>query len=82
MSDTRVLVDAPWLRSGPPPACSQLLERRRRGSPRGRRRGAQRADRLPIGDIDIATTALPDEVIRRAKAAGVKSVPTGNETAP
>ena len=32
---------------------------------------------IPIGDIDIATTALPDEVIRRARAAGIKSVPTG-----
>jgi poly(A) polymerase len=31
----------------------------------------------PVGDIDIATTALPAEVIRRAKAAGIKSVPTG-----
>ena len=35
--------------------------------------------RIPIGDIDIATTALPDEVVRRAKAAGIKSVPTGIE---
>ena len=34
---------------------------------------------FPIGDIDIATTALPAEVIRRAKAAGIKSVPTGIE---
>ena len=34
---------------------------------------------LPIGDVDIATTALPEEVIRRAKAAGIKSVPTGIE---
>ncbi len=34
---------------------------------------------IPIGDIDIATTALPEEVIRRAKAAGIKSVPTGIE---
>ena len=34
---------------------------------------------MPIGDIDIATTALPDEVIRRARAAGIKSVPTGIE---
>jgi poly(A) polymerase len=32
---------------------------------------------IPIGDIDIATTALPDEVIRRAKAASIRSVPTG-----
>jgi len=34
---------------------------------------------IPLGDIDIATTALPDEVVRRAKAAGIKSVPTGIE---
>ena len=34
---------------------------------------------VPVGDIDIATTALPAEVIRRAKAAGIKSVPTGIE---
>ncbi|MCC2113317.1 MAG: CCA tRNA nucleotidyltransferase, partial [Hyphomicrobiales bacterium] len=31
----------------------------------------------PIGDVDIATTALPDEVLRRAAAAGLKAVPTG-----
>ncbi len=35
--------------------------------------------KIPIGDIDIATTALPTEVIRRARAAGIKSVPTGIE---
>ena len=34
---------------------------------------------IPIGDIDIATTAVPDEVVRRARAAGIKSVPTGIE---
>ena len=32
---------------------------------------------LPHGDIDIATTALPAEVTRRAAAAGFKPVPTG-----
>jgi poly(A) polymerase len=32
---------------------------------------------LPLSDIDIATTAVPDEVIRRAVAAGLKAVPTG-----
>ncbi|MFD1333954.1 CCA tRNA nucleotidyltransferase, partial [Methylopila musalis] len=31
------------------------------------------------GDMDIATTALPDEVIRRAEAAGWKTAPTGIE---
>jgi poly(A) polymerase len=30
-----------------------------------------------LGDIDIATTAVPDEVARRAAAAGIKAVPTG-----
>ena len=33
----------------------------------------------PIGEIDVATTALPAEVIRRAQAAGFKAVPTGIE---
>jgi poly(A) polymerase len=33
----------------------------------------------PIGDIDIATTAMPAEVSRRASAAGFKPVPTGIE---
>src|SRR5262249_52882053 len=30
-----------------------------------------------LGDIDVATTALPPEVINRADAAGFKPVPTG-----
>lgn len=34
---------------------------------------------LPHGDIDIATTALPTEVVRRAQAIGFKAVPTGIE---
>ncbi|MCC6779392.1 MAG: CCA tRNA nucleotidyltransferase [Hyphomicrobiales bacterium] len=32
---------------------------------------------VPPGDIDVATTALPQEVIRRVEAAGLKAVPTG-----
>lgn len=31
----------------------------------------------PISDIDLATTALPKETIRRGRAAGFKAVPTG-----
>ncbi len=31
----------------------------------------------PVGEIDVATTALPDEVVRRAKLAGIRMVPTG-----
>ena len=34
---------------------------------------------LPVHEIDIATTALPDEVMRRVEAAGWKAVPTGIE---
>jgi poly(A) polymerase len=30
-------------------------------------------------EIDLATTALPDEIVRRAEAAGLKPVPTGIE---
>ncbi|TIL52863.1 CCA tRNA nucleotidyltransferase [Mesorhizobium sp.] len=33
----------------------------------------------PVADVDIATTTVPDETIRRAKAAGFKAVPTGIE---
>lgn len=34
---------------------------------------------MPVGDIDIATTLLPQDVVERAKDAGIKSVPTGIE---
>lgn len=33
----------------------------------------------PVADIDIATTALPEETMRRAQAAGFKAIPTGIE---
>ncbi|TIL72807.1 MAG: CCA tRNA nucleotidyltransferase [Mesorhizobium sp.] len=33
----------------------------------------------PVADVDIATTTVPDETIRRAEAAGFKAVPTGIE---
>jgi len=33
----------------------------------------------PASDIDLATTALPQETMRRGKAAGFKAVPTGIE---
>jgi poly(A) polymerase len=32
---------------------------------------------LPVTDVDIATTARPDEVVAAAEAAGLKTVPTG-----
>jgi poly(A) polymerase len=77
MSDARVLADAPWLTSGPAARVLGLLS----GNGEEARvvGGAVRNALLgiPTGDIDIATTALPAEVIRRARAAGIKSVPTG-----
>jgi poly(A) polymerase len=79
MNEARVLAEAPWLTSGPAGRVLDLLngdgeEARVVG-------GAVRNALLgiPLGDIDIATTAVPDEVIRRAQAAGIKSVPTGIE---
>src|SRR6266481_589517 len=79
MSDARVLGEAPWLQSGPTARVLELLN----GNGEEARvvGGAVRNAllKIPIGDIDIATTALPAEVIRRAKAAGIKSVPTGIE---
>src|ERR1700688_4002008 len=77
MSNARVLDDAPWLTSGPTARVLELLS----GSGEEARvvGGAVRNAllKIPTGDIDIATTALPDEVVRRAKAAGIKTVPTG-----
>ncbi|MEN0118671.1 MAG: CCA tRNA nucleotidyltransferase [Agrobacterium cavarae] len=32
---------------------------------------------LPVGDIDMATTLPPHDVVERAKDAGIKAVPTG-----
>lgn len=34
---------------------------------------------LPVADIDLATTLPPETVMERAKAAGIKAVPTGIE---
>jgi poly(A) polymerase len=79
MSAEPIFADAPWLTTGGTARVLQLLnadgeEARVVG---GTVRNALLG--LPPGDMDIATTALPDEVIRRAKAAGIKSVPTGIE---
>lgn len=32
---------------------------------------------LPVAEVDLATTARPEETVRRAEAAGLKAVPTG-----
>jgi poly(A) polymerase len=77
MSEAKVLSDAPWLRSGPAARALSLLNGH--GEEARVVGGAVRNALLdiPTGDIDIATTALPEEVVRRARAAGIKCVPTG-----
>src|SRR4029077_13807936 len=75
----RKLSDAAWLTVGALPRLLQVLdcdgeEARVVG-------GAVRNALIdmPIHEIDVATTALPEEVVRRVNAAGLKPVPTGIE---
>ena len=78
MNNARLL-DAPWLKSS---SVTRVLELLNGNGEEARVVGGAVRNALLnilIGDIDIATTALPEEVIRRAKAAGIKSVPTGIE---
>ena len=79
MTDALPRLEAPWLRERPLVQLLAVLdcdgeEARVVG-------GAVRNSLLgePHGDIDIATTALPREVVRRVEAAGYKAVPTGIE---
>ena len=78
MSSSR-RIDAPWLRDGPLPRLLAVLDG---GGEEARVVGGAVRNALlgePVGDIDIATTAMPDEVVRRVAAAGFKPVPTGIE---
>lgn len=79
MSAMRTLHDAPWLTSGP---ASRVLALLNADGEEARVIGGAVRNALlnmSLGDIDIATTALPEEVVRRAKAARIKCVPTGLE---
>ena len=70
-------IAAAWLAAEPLAAVLAMLDRD--GEEARVVGGAVRNTLLgePPGDIDIATTARPEEVMRRARAAGVKAVPTG-----
>jgi poly(A) polymerase len=75
----RSLKDAAWLREG---ALARLLHVLDRDGEEARIVGGAVRNALlgePIHEFDIATTAVPQEVIRRATAAGFKPVPTGIE---
>ncbi len=71
------LDDAAWLKTG---AVARLLALLDRDGEQARAVGGAVRNallRLPVGEIDIATTAVPDRVTRRVEAAGFKAVPTG-----
>src|SRR6266700_1977882 len=72
------LNDTTWLTQGPLAKLLALLDRD--GEEARVVGGAVRNALLghPPGEIDVATTALPEEVMRRAATAGFQPVPTGN----
>jgi len=75
----RKLEGAPWLTAGPLPRLLEVLDRD--GEEARVVGGAVRNALLgvPIAEVDVATTAVPEEVARRVEAAGFKPVPTGIE---
>ncbi len=76
---SRNLGDAAWLRDGEVARLLALLDC---DGEEARVVGGAVRDallHLPIGEIDMATTALPEEVMRRVAAAGGKTIPTGIE---
>jgi tRNA nucleotidyltransferase/poly(A) polymerase len=77
MADAAQRLDADWLSAGP---VAELLAVLNRDGEETRVVGGAVRNALlgePIGDIDLATTAAPDKVIRTVQAAGFKAVPTG-----
>jgi poly(A) polymerase len=69
----------PWLDEAP---LAGLLECLDQGGEEARVVGGAVRNALlgePVGEWDVATTALPDEVARRARAKGWKIIPTGIE---
>lgn len=75
----RSLSDAAWLASGSLPQLLAVLDRD--GEEARVVGGAVRNGLLgiPVLEVDVATTAVPDEVVKRVTAAGFKAVPTGIE---
>ncbi|MGE5534999.1 MAG: CCA tRNA nucleotidyltransferase [Acidobacteriota bacterium] len=77
MEQSRLLAGAEWLTSGPLARLLSVLDcdgeeaRAVGGAVRNALLG------MPVTEIDVATTALPEEVIRRVEAAHFKAVPTG-----
>ncbi len=79
MTSVPHLADAAWLKSG---AAARLLALLNGDGEEARAVGGAVRNALlgiPVGEIDMATTALPEEVMRRVAASGAKAVPTGIE---
>src|SRR6185437_6479356 len=76
---SRSLSGAAWLTDGALPRLLQVLDRD--GEEARAVGGAVRNELLglPVAEVDVATTAVPDEVVKRVTAAGFKPVPTGIE---
>lgn len=77
MTETRI--DQDWLRD---PILQSVLAVLNEGEEEARVVGGPVRNTLlgsPVSDIDIATTCLPAETVRRIEAAGFKAVPTGIE---
>jgi poly(A) polymerase len=72
-------LQAAWLRDGGLPKLLAVLDRD--GEEARAVGGAVRNGLLgvPVAEVDVATTAVPDEVVKRVTAAGFKAVPTGIE---
>jgi tRNA nucleotidyltransferase/poly(A) polymerase len=79
VTDAAHLRDADWLKGG---EVARLLALLNRDGEEARVVGGAVRNALlafPVGEIDVATTALPEEVMRRVAAAGAKAIPTGIE---
>ncbi|WP_421857538.1 CCA tRNA nucleotidyltransferase [Oricola sp.] len=78
-TDDTTRIDAAWLHDE---ALQAILGFLNRDGERARIVGGAVRNHLfgeEIGDVDIATTCLPEETVRRAEAAGFRTVPTGIE---
>lgn len=79
MNQLPSLKNAPWLADEPVRQVFAILNR---DGDEGRAVGGAVRDELmgrQVSEVDFATTALPEAVIDRADAAGVRAVPTGIE---
>lgn len=79
MTDAPHLRDASWLQQG---EVARLLALLNRDGEEARVVGGAVRNallQLPVAEIDVATTTLPEEVMRRVVAAGGKAIPTGIE---